>query len=218
MFRIAREPGPAYVAPGIIDPVPARALLRTRLLAAAAALATALSGCSGGDGRPLPGDAGDAGGTAPPSASATADPAARTGSPPEFHGERGLAVQAGRRVFVQPSCTPDADGMRLCWGETADPLERDGSPRPVTLTDAVMRLDDLGLDWSVRLTFAEAAPLTGTASAASGEDGRVLLLTEEADLLRQLPSDAVTGRVVTLPGLEKAEAWDLVELVGDVRG
>lgn len=115
---------------------------------------------------------------------------------------------------MQPSCTPDSDGTRLCYGETGNPIARGGSPRPITLTDATMTLDDLGLEWSVRLTFAEARPLTGVARAAAGvgEDGRVLLLEEDA-LLLPLPAGSVDGRGVTLAGLEKDAAWDLVERV-----
>ena len=205
---IARVPGAAVRRPRRARPC-------TTAAAAALAGTLALAACSaGGDDPPSPGDPG---GAALPAGEGQTSEAARTGGPPEFHGERPLTVRPGRTVFVQPSCTPDPEGQRPCWGETGNPIQRAGIPTPVTLTDAVMRLDDLGLEWSVRLTFAGGGALAAAASAASraGDDGRVLLL-RDATLLRSLPAAAVTGRVVSLTDLEKEEAWDLVRLVGDL--
>ncbi len=122
-------------AAGIIDLVPCSASPRPRLRArrlagAAAALALLLTGCTGGGHRPEPGNPdAEAAEVAGPNPEATGA-VARGGSPPELHGERALAIRPGRRVFVQPSCTPDADGTRACWGETGNPIARGGSRSP----------------------------------------------------------------------------------------
>ena len=137
---------------------------------------------------------------------------------PQFHGSLPLTVQPYRQVFVQPSCTPNADGQRFCWAETADPTRAVGTPVVAVLSDAVMQLDDLGSTWTVRLDFAGDGPGRARAAVADAGDRGRLLLTDPRDGAALLAVRAAEvsedGRAVVTDPLEKAEAWDLVLALG----
>ena len=183
-----------------------------RSLTAALLTAALLTGCTADDGTAPGADPGPTPGT-----TAAADGAQAAPARPTFEGRAVVALAPGEEVFVSPSCTPNLDGQRLCWNESADPYRRDDEPRPVTVTAAAAEPTADGLAWAVRLTLDGPSARTAADVLERAVNGAVDLLLTEADgdvLLPVATADVEAvrgGRELLLAGVDKPAAYSLVE-------
>ncbi len=176
------------------------ALTRASAIVAAACLVT---GCSwGGE---------DAGG----------DPAAAPGSDlelvsrPHFTGGLEVVLQTGRIAYNEDTCQSMDEADRVCDASGEREYLLLGDPGWARIVEARMDPANGNTDWTATVTFSPES--TGTLrelrEQARGSGATVLVLDEAGDVLLMAPVPRIEGRRLTYPGLEKPEAWDLVERI-----
>jgi len=90
-----------------------------------------------------------------------------------------------------------------------------GEPRPALLVEARMDPADGNTEWTATVTFApeSAGRLRDFRELASSSGSLVLVLDTAGEVLLIAPVPRIEGRRLTYTGLEKPEAWDLVERI-----
>lgn len=168
-------------------------------LLVAVPLWAALGGCSGNDTTPTP---------SPPSEA----PLPRQ---PLFTGRLDVIVQPALQVVNDVDCIPAHNRACSADGQAYVPIT---DPAAATLVEARARLAEGHTSWTTVLRFdaASRTPLNRAATRAGAAGGMVLVMDADRLVLAAAPFTLVRGRTIVFDGLDKPDAWQLVEnVLGD---
>ena len=167
-----------------------------------------LAGCGGGGG--VASD-GQAAADEPPDV----EPATR----PHFAGGLEVVLQTGRIAYNEDACQ-SMDEDRVCDVSGAREYLLLGEPGTGRLVEARMDPSNGNTAWTATVSFSPetAGRLRAFRELARETGAMVLVLTAAREVLLMAPVPRIEGRRLTYPGLEKPEAWDLVERIAGPPG
>jgi len=199
--RIAERRAVAEIStPSTADDKRGRIARMFRLLCAACVVgALTLSGCSGAsqDNRP----------DTPTSIAAYPDL-------PHFAGDLAVTLVAALREGSDGRCTPDDD--HGCSPDGTESFRMLGERQPATVVEALTAPSADHTSWTttVRLDPGSETQLKGLRQQAAGFGGVVLVMAgdpEDRQVLAVAKPQEIQGKRLDFLGLEKAEAWAIVD-------
>ena len=174
-------------------------------LAHAAALVTAtlLAGCSGGAGNE-------------PDRAAEAPTGVELVSRPHFTGGMDVVLRTGRIAYNDDPCQ-SMDEDRVCDASGDREYLVLGQSGSARLVEARMDPAAGNTAWTVTVTFSpeSAGTFRGFRELARDTGAVVLVVDDAGEVLLTATVPRIEGRRVTFPGLEKPDAWNLVEQIAE---
>lgn len=136
---------------------------------------------------------------------------------PHFQGSVDIRLTAGTRVVGFRYCEPAPERGRFCSADKqATYLTYPESTADVVLTDVTMAQNEQHTDWTVTLTVDDPKAARRAGKFAVSRAGTLLFVgPEDSVVLAHQPVNrlepSIRNGTIIVPGITKAEAWDLVE-------
>lgn len=136
-------------------------------------------------------------------------------SRPHFTGGLEVVLQTGRIVYNDDPCGSMDEANRVCDASGDREYLLVGDAGTARIVEARMDPDHGNTDWTATITFSpdSASTVREFRELARASGATVLVLAEAREVLLMAPVPRIEGRQLTYPGLEKSEAWDLVERI-----